>query len=163
MSNTGRLVQIIGSTFDAAFEPGHLPQIYHAVEIRSDGPPPINLVGEVQQHLGGGKVRCVALGPTDGLASGMEVIDTGQSVTVPVGKEVLGRVMNLVGEPIDGGGPIQTAERRPIHHLPPPLVDVRPSNELFETGIKVIDLLAPFVRGGKTGLFGGADAVEGVR
>jgi len=156
MSNTGRLVQIIGSTFDAAFEPGRLPQIYHAVEIRTDGPPPIHLVGEVQQHLGGGKVRCVALGPTDGLASGMEVLDTGKSVTVPVGKEVLGRVMNLIGQPVDGRGPIRAEQYRPIHHPPPPLTDVKPSNDLFETGIKVIDLLAPFVRGGKTGLFGGA-------
>jgi F-type H+-transporting ATPase subunit beta len=156
MSNEGRLVQIIGSTFDAAFAPGTQPKIYHAVTIDLAGPPAYRLTGEVQQHLGGGKVRCVALGPTDGLASGMTVTDTGGPVTVPVGKETLGRVMNLLGEPVDGGPPIVTAERRPIHHLPPPLVDVRPSNELFETGIKVIDLLAPFVRGGKTGLFGGA-------
>jgi F-type H+-transporting ATPase subunit beta len=154
---TGKIVQVIGSTFDAEFEEGHLPEIYHAcrVDEASKGVH-IRLTGEVQQHLGGNRVRCVALGSTDGLRRGMEVIDTGAPVTVPVGKETLGRVFNLLGEPIDGRGPINAAESRPIHADPPPFADLSPKTELFETGIKVIDLLTPLVRGGKAGLFGGA-------
>jgi len=116
----------------------------------------LNLTGEVQQHLGGGRVRCVALGSTDGLYRGMDCVDTGAPVSVPVGKETLGRVFNLVGDPIDNRGPVVTQERWPIHRDPPALTDLSTSTELFETGIKVIDLLTPFVRGGKAGLFGGA-------
>jgi F-type H+/Na+-transporting ATPase subunit beta len=161
MSNNGqqagRIVQVIGSTFDVEFGEGHLPKIYNALEVNSDYKNvKIRLTGEVQQHLGGNRVRCVALGSTDGLVRGMKVIDTGASVSVPVGKETLGRVFNLLGEPIDGGGPITTKEKRPIHHAPPALSELSPKSELFETGIKVIDLLTPLVRGGKAGLFGGA-------
>src|SRR5438067_169156 len=149
----GRIVQVIGSTFDAEFDEGHLPEIYHACKIDVDK---IHLVGEVQQHLGGNRVRCVALGTTDGLVRGMQVTDTGKSVQVPVGKETLGRVFNLLGEPIDGRGPVNATERRPIHREPPAFAELSSKTELFETGIKVIDLLTPLVRGGKAGLFGGA-------
>jgi F-type H+-transporting ATPase subunit beta len=116
----------------------------------------LDLTGEVQQQLGGGRVRCVALGSTDGLVRGQECIDTGAPVTVPVGDATLGRVFNLLGEPIDGRGPVDAAERRPIHSESPNLSSLATETELFETGIKVIDLLTPFVRGGKAGLFGGA-------
>src|SRR6478672_180243 len=118
---TGQIVQIIGSTFDAEFSEGHLPEIYNALTVNSDYKGvKISLTGEVQQHLGGNRVRCVALGSTDGLVRGMKVVDTGAPVAVPVGKEVLGRVFNLLGEPIDGRGPIATSETRPIHREPPP-------------------------------------------
>jgi len=154
---TGRIVQIIGSTFDAEFEEGHLPEIYNAVKIDSEYKGvSIHLTGEVQQHLGGNRVRCVALGSTDGLVRSMKVVDTGAPVKVPVGKETLGRVFNLLGEPIDGRGPINATEFRSIHRDPPPLAELSAKSELFETGIKVIDLLTPLVRGGKAGLFGGA-------
>jgi F-type H+-transporting ATPase subunit beta len=155
--HVGQIVQVIGSTFDAEFEEGHLPEIYNALRVETEYKGvPIHLVGEVQQHLGGNRVRCVALGSTDGLVRGMNVTDTGKPVQVPVGKETLGRVFNLLGEPIDGRGPVRAAEYRPIHSEPPPFADLSPKTELFETGIKVIDLLTPLVRGGKAGLFGGA-------
>src|SRR4051794_6433444 len=154
---SGQIVQVIGSTFDAEFAEGHLPEIYNALTVTSDYKGvQIHLVGEVQQHLGGNRVRCVALGSTDGLVRGMKAVDTGAPVSVPVGKEVLGRVFNLLGEPIDGRGPVNATERRPIHHPPPSFEELSPKTELFETGIKVIDLLTPLVRGGKAGLFGGA-------
>jgi F-type H+-transporting ATPase subunit beta len=154
---TGKIVQIIGSTFDAEFEEGHLPEIYHALRVDSEYKGiSIHLTGEVQQHLGGNRVRCVALGSTDGLVRGMAVKDTGAPVTVPVGKETLGRVFNLLGEPIDGRGPVNATETRPIHRDPPAFNELSPKTEIFETGIKVIDLLTPLVRGGKAGLFGGA-------
>jgi F-type H+-transporting ATPase subunit beta len=153
----GEIVQVIGSTFDAAFPEGHLPKIYNALKVDSDYKGiKISLTGEVQQHLGGDRVRCVALGSTDGLVRGMKVTDTGSPVTVPVGKETLGRVFNLLGEPIDGRGPVHAKEYRPIHRDPPKFDELTPKAELFETGIKVIDLLTPLVRGGKAGLFGGA-------
>jgi F-type H+-transporting ATPase subunit beta len=154
---TGHIVQVIGSTFDAEFEEGHLPEIYNAlnVDVEHKGVR-LDLVGEVQQHLGGNRVRCVALGSTDGLVRGMAAVDTGYPVTVPVGKETLGRVFNLLGQPIDGRGPVHASEHRPIHRDPPPFTELSPKTELFETGIKVIDLLTPLVRGGKAGLFGGA-------
>jgi F-type H+-transporting ATPase subunit beta len=155
--HVGQVVQVIGSTFDAEFEEGHLPEIYNALKIDADYKgTAIHLVGEVQQHLGGNRVRCVALGSTDGLVRGMKVTDTGKSVQVPVGKETLGRVFNLLGEPIDGRGPVNATEFRPIHREPPPFAELSSKTELFETGIKVIDLLTPLVRGGKAGLFGGA-------
>src|SRR3954453_21473955 len=155
--HTGQIVQVIGSTFDAEFAEGHLPEIYNAIKVDSDYKGVhIRLVGEVQQQLGGNRVRCVALGSTDGLVRGMKVIDTGKPVQVPVGKETLGRVFNLLGEPIDGRGPITAAEFRPIHREPPAFSELSSKTELFETGIKVIDLLTPLVRGGKAGLFGGA-------
>src|SRR5438874_6124934 len=155
--HAGKVVQVIGSTSDAEFGEGHLPEIYHAVKIDEEHKGiHLHLTGEVQQHLGGNRVRCVALGSTDGLVRGMAVVDTGKPVTVPVGKETLGRVFNLLGETIDGRGPIHAAEFRPIHRDPPPLAELSSKTEVFETGIKVIDLLTPLVRGGKAGLFGGA-------
>src|SRR3954451_12944872 len=121
----GRIVQVIGSTFDAEFPEGHLPEIYNAVKINAEHRGvAISLTGEVQQHLGGNRVRCVALGSTDGLVRGMEAVDTGKSVAVPVGKETLGRVFNLLGDPIDGRGPVNAAETRPIHREPPPLSEL---------------------------------------
>ena len=154
---TGRIVQVIGSTFDAEFDEGHLPEIYHALRVDTEHRGiKIHLVGEVQQHLGGSRVRCVALGSTDGLVRNMPVVDTGAPVQVPVGKETLGRVFNLLGEPIDGRGPVNAHEWRPIHREPPSFSELSPKTEVFETGIKVIDLLTPLVRGGKAGLFGGA-------
>ncbi|MCG2684835.1 MAG: F0F1 ATP synthase subunit beta, partial [Planctomycetales bacterium] len=149
--------QIIGSTFDVQFPEGRLPAIYNAVKISNRRESvKIDLVGEVQQHLGGGKVRCVALGSTDGMVRGMECLDTGAPVKVPVGKCTLGRVFNLIGEPIDGRGPVDAEDYWPIHRESPDITDLSTETEVFETGIKVIDLLTPFVRGGKAGLFGGA-------
>ncbi len=155
--NTGRVTQIIGSTFDAEFHQAHMPAIYNAVKIvgHQKGVE-LNLTGEVQQHLGGGRVRCVALGNTDGMVRGMDCVNTGAPVKVPVGKATLGRVFNLIGETIDGLAPIQADEYWPIHRDAPPVTDLSTKTEIFETGIKVIDLLTPFVRGGKAGLFGGA-------
>src|SRR5579872_2572042 len=150
---TGKITQVIGSTFDAEFPEQHLPEIYNAVRIESDARGiKLRLTGEVQQHLGGSRVRCVALGSTDGLVRGMDVLDTGSPVTVPVGKATLGRVFNLLGDPIDGRGDIQCDERWPIHRHAPDLSKLSAKTEVFETGIKVIDLLTPFVRGGKAGL-----------
>ena len=153
---TGKVIQVIGSTFDAEFEEDEIPSIYNALRIERHAGGVDSLVGEVHQHLGGGRVRCVALGPTDGLIRGMEVRDTGGPVCMPVGEGVLGRVFNLLGEPIDGRGEVRAESRRSIHASPPPFDALMPKSEIFETGIKVIDLLAPFVRGGKVGLFGGA-------
>ncbi|MBV8075333.1 MAG: F0F1 ATP synthase subunit beta [Planctomycetaceae bacterium] len=154
---TGRIAQVIGSTFDAEFDEEHLPNIYNALVVDAEEKGvKIRLTGEVQQQLGGNRIRCVALGSTDGLVRGMPVIDTGGPVTVPVGRETLGRVFNLLGDPIDGRGSIPATERWPIHRDPPEFNDLSPKTEVFETGIKVIDLLTPFVRGGKIGLFGGA-------
>src|SRR5215212_5540733 len=157
MPAIGKISQVIGSTFDAEFPEDQLPSIYNAVRIDSqqDGMT-IRLTGEIASHLGGGKVRAVALGSTDGLRRGLDVVDTGGPVSVPVGKETLGRVFNLLGEPIDNRGPITTSATRPIHREPPDFTDLTPKAEVFETGIKVIDLLTPFIRGGKSGLFGGA-------
>jgi F-type H+/Na+-transporting ATPase subunit beta len=153
----GRIVQVIGSTFDAEFAEGHLPEIHNALKVEAEYKGiRLRLIGEVQQHLGGNRVRCVALGSTDGLVRGMKAIDSGAPVQVPVGKETLGRVFNLLGEPIDGRGPVNAAEYRPIFRPPPALAELSPKTEVFETGIKVIDLLTPLVRGGKAGLFGGA-------
>lgn len=154
---TGRITQIIGSTFDAEFDEGHLPEIYNALRVEAEVKGiKVKLTGEVQQHLGGNRVRCVALGSTDGLVRGMDVVDSGSPVSVPVGTETLGRVFNLLGEPIDGRGPVPAKEYFPIHRAAPAFDELSPKTEVFETGIKVIDLLTPFVRGGKIGLFGGA-------
>ncbi|MFP6658377.1 MAG: F0F1 ATP synthase subunit beta [Pirellulales bacterium] len=156
-TNVGHITQVIGSTFDAQFPEENLPAIYNAVKVQSQHKGvTIDLTGEVQQHLGGGRVRCVALGSTDGLMRGEECVDTGAPVSVPVGEQTLGRVFNLIGEPVDGRGPVETAERWPIHREAPQISELSTSTELFTTGIKVIDLLTPFVRGGKAGLFGGA-------
>jgi F-type H+-transporting ATPase subunit beta len=155
--NIGRITQIIGSTFDVEFPEDRLPAIYNAVKVASEHKGvKINLTGEVQQHLGGGRVRCVALGSTDGLVRGQDCLDTGGPVKVPVGNVTLGRVFNVTGDPVDGRGPVDAEEYWPIHREPPSLRDLSTKTELFETGIKVIDLLTPFVRGGKAGLFGGA-------
>jgi F-type H+-transporting ATPase subunit beta len=155
--NVGQVTQIIGSTFDAQFSEESMPAIYNAVKIvRDTGDVQLDLTGEVQQHLGGGRVRCVALGSTDGMVRGQDCVDTGGPVSVPVGDATLGRVFNLLGEPIDGRGPVDAADRWPIHRESPLVSELSTSTELFETGIKVIDLLTPFVRGGKAGLFGGA-------
>src|ERR671925_2329303 len=133
----GKIIQVIGSTFDAEFEEGHLPEIYNALKVEKDDEAKgvhIRLTGEVQQHLGGNRVRCVALGSTDGLVRGMRALDTRAPVSVPVGKETLGRVFNLLGEPIDGRGPVDATEYRPIHREPPPLAELSSKTELFETG-----------------------------
>ena len=157
--NIGKVVQVIGPVLDVEFEPEHLPEIYNAVVIdhRGNGAPPIRLTAEVQQHIGRNQVRAVAMTSTDGVVRGMEVMDTGKPITVPVGQAALGRILNVLGEPVDEGDPIPPdAERLPIHRETPKFVDLEPKTEVFETGIKVIDLIAPFVKGGKIGLFGGA-------
>ena len=155
--NIGRVSQVIGSTFDAEFSEGNLPAIYNAVKIESEKKGvKINLTAEVQQHLGGGRVRCIALGSTDGLMRGLECVDLGRPVTVPVGIGTLGRVFNVLGEPIDQLGPVKADDHWTIHRQAPKVSELSTNTEVFETGIKVIDLLTPFVRGGKAGLFGGA-------
>ncbi|MGV7928965.1 MAG: F0F1 ATP synthase subunit beta [Spirochaetota bacterium] len=155
--NVGKVVQVIGSTLDAEFQEGHLPEIYNALTIDTEVMgEKMHLVCEVQQHLGGNRVRAVALAATDGIRRGDSVIDTGAPISVPVGEETLGRVFNLLGEPVDKKGPIKVKERRPIHQQPPKFDQLEPKSEIFETGIKVIDLLEPYIKGGKTGLFGGA-------
>ena len=156
-TSTGTITQVIGSTFDAQFSLDSLPQIYNAVEVEiNNAGEEIKLVGEVNKHLGGGRVRCVSLGSTDGLRRGQDCVNIGSPVTVPVGVGVLGRVFNLFGDPVDERGPVEYEKRMPIHASPPNLADLNPNSEILETGIKVIDLLCPFVRGGKIGLFGGA-------
>ena len=159
--NYGTVTQVIGSTLDAQFDEEKMPSIYNALQVEIER----TVLGvteretlwcEVAQHLGGGRVRAVALGSTDGLRRGAQILDTGAPVSVPVGEEVLGRVFNLVGDTIDGLGPIEVQERRSIHREPPKLEDLSSKTEIFETGIKVMDLLCPLVRGGKAGLFGGA-------
>ena len=155
--NIGKVTQVIGSTFDAEFDVDKIPNVCNALEVDFEfNDQKTHLVGEVQQHLGGGKVRAIALGSTLGLRRGIDVIDTGNPVMVPVGEETLGRVFNLLGEAGDGLGELETTQRRSIHRNPPEFTDLSSQSEMFETGIKVIDLLCPFVKGGKTGLFGGA-------
>ncbi len=154
----GKVVQVIGPVIDVEFEEGSLPEIYHALTIDEnvDGNE-IKLTVEVQQHLGRNQVRAVAMSSTDGLVRGTKVTDTGAPISVPVGEVTLGRLWNLLGEPIDRKGDIPAdTPRRPIHRDPPHFDDLEPKTEMFETGIKVVDLLAPYVKGGKTGLFGGA-------
>jgi F-type H+-transporting ATPase subunit beta len=150
----GRIVQVIGPVVDIQFPPEQLPEIYDAVEIPRNGEG--KLVLEVQQHLGGDWVRCLAMDSTDGLQRGMEAVGTGAPIMVPVGEATLGRLLNVLGEPIDRRGPVETEERRPIHQAPPSFEEQSTSTEVFETGLKVIDLVAPFTKGGKTGVFGGA-------
>jgi F-type H+-transporting ATPase subunit beta len=155
----GKVEEITGVVIEAVF-PEDLPEIYNAVEISmpplEEGGDPITLVCEVQQHLGDDRVRAVAMDATDGLARGTEVRDTGAPISVPVGKGTLGRIFNLLGEPIDGAGPVEADERWPIHRPAPSVENLTPTREMFETGIKVVDLLAPYAKGGKVGLFGGA-------
>lgn len=153
--NKGEVVQIIGPVVDVRFPPGELTSIRNAIKI-VDKKRNISLVAEVAQHIGNDTVRCIALAPTDGLVRGMEVIDTGEPISVPVGPEVLGRIFNLLGEPLDNLGEVKTKKRSPIHRPPPSFEDRESTTEVFETGLKVVDLLAPFAKGGKVGLFGGA-------
>ncbi|MDX2057858.1 MAG: F0F1 ATP synthase subunit beta, partial [Gemmatimonadales bacterium] len=156
--NLGTVVQVIGPVVDIEFEPGRLPEIYNALTLEdAKAAIPIRLVVEVQQHIGQNMVRAVAMSSTDGVTRGMKVVDTGSTITVPVGTAPLGRILNVLGEPVDGGDSIPASvERWPIHRPTPKFVDLEPKTEIFETGIKVIDLIAPFVKGGKIGLFGGA-------
>ena len=157
--NVGKVVQVIGPAVDVAFDEKNLPPIFTAIRITSEGfevPQPIDIITEIQQHLGEGRVRTISMQPTEGLVRGMKAIDTGGPITVPVGKEPLGRIMNVIGQPVDQQGPIQAAKRYPIHREAPLFDQQNTQLEMFETGIKVIDLLEPYLRGGKIGLFGGA-------
>lgn len=157
--NTGKIVQVIGPVIDVEFDAEHLPELYNALEVTgtTQAGDPIRLVAEVQQHIGRNQARAVAMSSTDGVVRGMEVVDTGAAIAVPVGEAALGRILNVLGEPIDQGADIPAnAPRWPIHRKRPDFVDLEPKTEVFETGIKVVDLIAPFVKGGKIGLFGGA-------
>jgi len=157
MSNVGKVVQVMGPVVDIAFVQGSMPEILNAIniELPVDGRPQL-LVCEVQLHLGEDTVRTVAMGGTDGLSRGMEAVDTGAPITVPVGKAVLGRIINVIGEPVDEQGPVDATERRSIHQDPPPLTEQETDTTMFITGVKVLDLLCPYSKGGKVGLFGGA-------
>jgi F-type H+/Na+-transporting ATPase subunit beta len=154
----GRVVQVLGPVLDVEFEnEAQLPEIYDALEINEgEGEHRVSLVAEVEQEIGRDQVRCVAMSTTDGVVRGMKVLSTGKPISVPVGEECLGRVFNLLGEPVDYGPPVQAKERRPIHQPAPLFPSLSTNTEIFETGIKVVDLLAPYAKGGKTGLFGGA-------
>jgi len=156
---SGHVVQVIGPVVDVEFPDQHLPAILNAVTIVDDGEMgvmPIDVTCEVAQHLGENRARCIAMEPTDGMVRGMKAMDLGEPISVPVGKKTLGRVLGVLGEPVDGRGPVETDQRLPIHRAAPPLVDQSTESEMFETGIKVVDLLEPYTKGGKTGLFGGA-------
>ena len=158
MSNMGKITQVTGAVVDVEFSDSSIPAIYNALKITN---PAINdekwnLVVEVAQHLGENTVRSIAMDTTEGLVRGMEVMDTGEGITVPVGPETLGRILNVIGEPVDEAGPVQAKKRFPIHRPTPEFVDLETKVQAFETGIKVVDLLAPYARGGKIGLFGGA-------
>src|SRR6516225_3612546 len=153
--NAGKVVQVIGPTVDVAFEPDNLPKIYNAIVIE-DKERDIRLTVEAALHVGDNVVRCIAMDSTDGLVRGMSAVDTGAPISVPVGEVGLGRIFNLTGDPIDGKGPVAATKRYPIHRAAPPFAEQETEKQLFETGIKVVDLLAPYQRGGKVGLFGGA-------
>jgi F-type H+-transporting ATPase subunit beta len=155
----GRVVEIIGPVVDVEFKDMELPEIYNALRITSEGfetPFPVDIIVEVEQHIGEDKVRCIAMHPTDGLARGMAAVDLEGPIEVPVGEGTLGRMLNVIGEPVDHLGPVEAKKKYPIHRLPPPLEEQSTKLEMFETGIKVIDLIQPFLKGGKIGLFGGA-------
>src|SRR6266487_5303733 len=150
----GKIVQIIGPVIDVEFPAGQLPNIYNALHVVGNG---LDVIAEVEQHLGENRVRAVAMKPTDGMQRGMKAIDLGEPISVPVGPQTLGRVMNVIGEPVDfPDRPVEARERWPIHRAPPTLEDQSTELRMFETGIKVIDLLEPYLQGGKIGLFGGA-------
>jgi F-type H+-transporting ATPase subunit beta len=156
--NVGKVIEIKGVVIDAAFT-DRLPEIYNALKIElaaQDGREAIELIAEVQQHLGDDRVRAVAMDSTDGIPRGVDIVDTGAPISVPVGKATLGRIFNVLGQPIDTDEPVQSDERWPIHRDPPGLEALEPTTEVFETGLKVVDLIAPFIKGGKVGLFGGA-------
>src|SRR6195256_6708942 len=157
--NEGKVIQVAGPAVDVEFLEGHIPVILTAIRITSEGfkvPDPIDIVCEVAQHIGESRVRTIALQPTDGLVRGMKAIDLGEPVMMPVGKQTLGRVLNVIGQPVDKMGPVNTAKRMPIHRQAPTFSEQSTELQMFETGIKVIDLLEPYLRGGKIGLFGGA-------
>ncbi|HQR45757.1 MAG TPA: F0F1 ATP synthase subunit beta [Thermoanaerobaculia bacterium] len=159
MAVEGRVVQVIGPVVDVEFPAGHLPTILNAVRVvDTEGlsTEKIDIITEVAQHLGENRVRCVSMKPADGLVRGMKAIDLGEAISVPVGPETLGRILNVIGDPVDGLGSVETKERWPIHREAPPYEEQSTAVEMFETGIKVVDLLEPYTRGGKTGLFGGA-------
>jgi F-type H+-transporting ATPase subunit beta len=151
--NIGKVVQIIGPVLDIKFDSEHLPELLNAIEVKIEDR---KIVAEVAQHIGDDTVRCVAMSATDGLVRGTEAVDTGAPITIPVGKATLGRLFNVLGEPIDRKGAIQTKETLPIHRKPPAFEEQETSTQIFETGIKVVDLIAPYAKGGKVGLFGGA-------
>ena len=155
---TGKITQVLGAVIDVEFPDGHLPPIYNAIKVSNKAidDREWNLVVEVAQHLGENTVRCIAMDSTEGLVRGMDAMDTGTGISVPVGEKTLGRILNVVGEPVDEGAPIEAEQRFPIHREAPPFVDQATQVQAFETGIKVVDLLAPYARGGKIGLFGGA-------
>jgi F-type H+-transporting ATPase subunit beta len=158
-THVGKIVQIIGPVIDVEFASGHLPELYNALEVKgtTDAGTPIRVVAEVQQHIGRNQVRAVGMSTTDGCVRGMDAVDLGRAIAVPVGSAALGRILNVLGEPVDNGAAIgPEVERWPIHRKRPDFVNLEPKTEIFETGIKVIDLIAPFVKGGKIGLFGGA-------
>ena len=155
----GRVVQVIGPVLDVEFPDGRLPAIYNAVIVKEEASKTgvaIDVIAEVAQHLGENRVRCISMKPTDGMVRGMKAVDTGAPISVPVGEQTLGRIMNVVGEPVDNRGPIESKERWSIHREPPRYEDQSTEVEMFETGIKVVDLIEPYSKGGKTGLFGGA-------
>ncbi|MBF8298867.1 MAG: atpD, partial [candidate division NC10 bacterium] len=159
--NAGKIVQVIGPVVDVQFDPGRLPAIYSALEVKAKQAQDIfsyseRLVLEVAQHLGESRVRTIALSSTDGLVRGMEVLDTGAPITIPVGRPTLGRIINVIGEPVDKKGPVDAAKHYPIHRPAPAFDEQATKVEILETGIKVVDLLEPYTKGGKTGLFGGA-------
>lgn len=155
----GKVVQVIGPVIDVQFEGGHVPKIYSAIKVNSEGfdsQVPIDITLEVAHHLGEGMVKCVSMEPTDGVVRGMEAIDLGEPISVPVGRETLGRVINVLGHPVDKSGPLSSQKRYPIHRPAPSFEEQSTETQMLETGIKVIDLIEPFARGGKIGLFGGA-------
>src|SRR5258706_6599585 len=157
--NIGKVINIAGPAVDVQFSAATLPPIYESIRVVSAGftvPSPIDVILEVQQHLGEGRVRCIAMQPTDGMVRGMQAIDQGGPIRVPVGRETLGRVMNVIGQPVDQLGPINAKQTAPIHHAAPLFEEQSTASEMFETGIKVVDLIQPFSKGGKIGLFGGA-------
>jgi F-type H+/Na+-transporting ATPase subunit beta len=157
--NIGKVIQVSGPAVDVQFEEATMPSIYQALRVTSEGfnvPQPINVILEVEQHIGEGRVRCVAMESTEGMVRGMKCIDTGSQITVPVGVATLGRILNVIGEPVDELGPVNAKERWPIHRAAPSFEEQATGEEMFETGVKVIDLIQPFLKGGKIGLFGGA-------
>ncbi len=157
--NVGKVIQVSGPAVDVQFSESTIPPIYQAIRVVSEGfvtSEPIDVILEVQQHLGEGRVRCVAMQATEGMVRGMKAIDQGGQITVPVGRQTLGRVLNVIGEPVDNLGPVNAEKRDPIHRLAPEFEDQATTAEMFETGVKVVDLIQPFLKGGKIGLFGGA-------
>ena len=157
--NIGHIIKVAGPAVDVQFDEATMPPIYQALRVTSEGfdiPTPLDVIVEVQQHLGEGRVRCIAMEATEGMVRGMKALDLGGPITVPVGRATLGRVLNVIGQPVDELGPVDAKERRPIHRSAPAFDEQSTREEMFETGIKVIDLIQPFLKGGKTGLFGGA-------